>query len=157
MLFVPQRQQIQDAAVNEVKTAIKPFYQRKEITKDEYKEIVRKAVEKVSTSPSPRRRLPAGSRGSSWRARLRGPRLNYQPSESAGLPQQERRGQLQQGGQPGEGLRGQIQARPQEMSRRRRHRRRSSAICSVLERGLLDGSRFLLIFLPFTEPRCFFL
>lgn len=34
--------------MNEVKTAIKPYYQKKEITKDEYKEIVRKAVEKVS-------------------------------------------------------------------------------------------------------------
>lgn len=32
-----------------MKTAIKPFYQRKEITKDEYKEIVRKAVEKVKS------------------------------------------------------------------------------------------------------------
>lgn len=31
-----------------MKTAIKPFYQRKEITKEEYKEIVRKAVEKVN-------------------------------------------------------------------------------------------------------------
>lgn len=35
-----------------MKTAIKPFYQRKEITKDEYKEIVRKAVEKVCHSKS---------------------------------------------------------------------------------------------------------
>lgn len=52
-VFVPQKQQIQEKAVNEVKNAIKPFYQRKEITKDEYKEIVRKAVEKVSTSPAP--------------------------------------------------------------------------------------------------------
>lgn len=45
-----QKQQIQEKAINEVKTAIKPFYQRKEITKDEYKEIVRKAVEKVNRS-----------------------------------------------------------------------------------------------------------
>lgn len=52
-MFVPQKQQIQEKAVNEVKNAIKPFYQRKEITKDEYKEIVRKAVEKVSTSSAP--------------------------------------------------------------------------------------------------------
>lgn len=28
--------------------AIKPFYQNKDITKEEYKEIVRKAVDKVS-------------------------------------------------------------------------------------------------------------
>lgn len=45
--FLLKKQQIQDKAINEVKTAIKPYYQRKEITKDEYKEIVRKAVEKV--------------------------------------------------------------------------------------------------------------
>lgn len=44
----PQKQQIQEKAISEVKAAIKPFYQRKEITKEEYKEIVRKAVEKVS-------------------------------------------------------------------------------------------------------------
>lgn len=47
-----KKQQIQEKAVSEVKTAIKPFYQRKEITKDEYKEIVRKAVEKVCHSKS---------------------------------------------------------------------------------------------------------
>jgi len=44
--------QIQERAVNEVKTAIKPYYQNKDITKDEYKEIVRKAVEKVCHSKS---------------------------------------------------------------------------------------------------------
>lgn len=42
-----QKVQIQERAVNEVKNAIKPYYQKKDITKDEYKEIVRKAVEKV--------------------------------------------------------------------------------------------------------------
>lgn len=31
-----------------MKAAMKPYYQNKDITKDEYKEIVRKAVEKVS-------------------------------------------------------------------------------------------------------------
>lgn len=31
-----------------MKLAIKPFYQNKDITKEEYKEIVRKAVDKVS-------------------------------------------------------------------------------------------------------------
>uniref|UniRef100_A0A3Q0SQJ8 SR-related CTD-associated factor 11 n=1 Tax=Amphilophus citrinellus TaxID=61819 RepID=A0A3Q0SQJ8_AMPCI len=46
------KQQIQEKAINEVKTAIKPFYQKKEITKEEYKEIVRKAVEKVCHSKS---------------------------------------------------------------------------------------------------------
>ncbi|XP_039999310.1 protein SCAF11 isoform X2 [Xiphias gladius] len=47
-----KKQQIQEKAINEVKTAIKPFYQKKEITKEEYKEIVRKAVEKVCHSKS---------------------------------------------------------------------------------------------------------
>ncbi|XP_037616450.1 protein SCAF11 isoform X2 [Sebastes umbrosus] len=47
-----KKQQIQERAVNEVKNAIKPYYQKNEITKDEYKEIVRKAVEKVCHSKS---------------------------------------------------------------------------------------------------------
>ncbi|XP_029809333.1 protein SCAF11 isoform X2 [Suricata suricatta] len=38
--------QIQEKAAQEVKLAIKPFYQNKDITKEEYKEIVRKAVDK---------------------------------------------------------------------------------------------------------------
>ena len=33
-----------------MKNAIKPYYQKNEINKDEYKEIVRKAVEKVQAS-----------------------------------------------------------------------------------------------------------
>ncbi|XP_031721719.1 protein SCAF11 isoform X2 [Anarrhichthys ocellatus] len=47
-----KKHQIQERAVNEVKNAIKPYYQKKEITKEEYKEIVRKAVEKVCHSKS---------------------------------------------------------------------------------------------------------
>ncbi|KAM6984957.1 uncharacterized protein scaf11 [Aplochiton taeniatus] len=47
-----QKLQIQERAVNEVKTAIKPYYQKKDITKEEYKDIVRKAVEKVCHSKS---------------------------------------------------------------------------------------------------------
>ncbi|XP_032361612.1 protein SCAF11 isoform X3 [Etheostoma spectabile] len=47
-----KKEKIQEKAVNEVKNAIKPYYQKKEITKDEYKEIVRKAVEKVCHSKS---------------------------------------------------------------------------------------------------------
>lgn len=39
---------MQERAVEEVKLAIKPFYQRRDINKDEYKEILRKAVLKVS-------------------------------------------------------------------------------------------------------------
>lgn len=39
----------QERAVEEVKLAIKPYYQRKDINKDEYKDILRKAVHKVST------------------------------------------------------------------------------------------------------------
>nr|XP_033814679.1 protein SCAF11 isoform X2 [Geotrypetes seraphini] len=44
--------QIQEKAAEEVKLAIKPFYQNKDITKEEYKEIVRKAVDKVCHSKS---------------------------------------------------------------------------------------------------------
>lgn len=36
--------------MEEVKLAIKPYYQRKDINKDEYKDILRKAVHKVSLS-----------------------------------------------------------------------------------------------------------
>lgn len=45
-----QKLQIQEKAAQEVKLAIKPFYQNKDITKEEYKEIVRKAVDKVSVA-----------------------------------------------------------------------------------------------------------
>lgn len=48
MYICLQKCQIQEKAVQEVKLAIKPYYQNKDITKDEYKEIVRKAVEKAS-------------------------------------------------------------------------------------------------------------
>lgn len=37
----------QERAVEEVKLAIKPYYQKKDITKEEYKDILRKAVHKV--------------------------------------------------------------------------------------------------------------
>ncbi|XP_018619927.1 splicing factor, arginine/serine-rich 19 isoform X2 [Scleropages formosus] len=40
----------QERAVEEVKLAIKPYYQRKDITKDEYKDILRKAVHKICHS-----------------------------------------------------------------------------------------------------------
>ncbi|KAM4618565.1 uncharacterized protein phrf1 [Polymixia lowei] len=43
---------MQERAIEEVKLAIKPFYQRRDITKDEYKEILRKAVQKVCHSKS---------------------------------------------------------------------------------------------------------
>lgn len=48
MVFFCQKLLIQEKAAQEVKLAIKPFYQNKDITKEEYKEIVRKAVDKVS-------------------------------------------------------------------------------------------------------------
>ena len=38
---------MQERAIEEVKLAIKPFYQRRDINKDEYKEILRKAFQKV--------------------------------------------------------------------------------------------------------------
>lgn len=41
---------MQERAVEEVKLAIKPFYQNRDISKDEYKEILRKAVQKVGLS-----------------------------------------------------------------------------------------------------------
>ncbi|KAK2510929.1 hypothetical protein Q9233_017319, partial [Columba guinea] len=44
-----QKLHTQERAVEEVKLAIKPFYQKKEITKDEYKDILRKAVHKDVT------------------------------------------------------------------------------------------------------------
>ncbi|XP_056596153.1 PHD and RING finger domain-containing protein 1 isoform X2 [Triplophysa dalaica] len=44
--------QMQERAIEEVKLAIKPFYQKRDITKEEYKEIVRKAVQKVCHSKS---------------------------------------------------------------------------------------------------------
>lgn len=47
-----QKVQIQERAAQEVKGAIKPYYQNKDITKDEYKEIVKKAVDKVCHSKS---------------------------------------------------------------------------------------------------------
>ncbi|XP_072719785.1 PHD and RING finger domain-containing protein 1 isoform X2 [Ciconia boyciana] len=43
---------MQERAVEEVKLAIKPFYQKREITKDEYKNILRKAVQKICHSKS---------------------------------------------------------------------------------------------------------
>ncbi|XP_014437978.1 PHD and RING finger domain-containing protein 1 isoform X6 [Tupaia chinensis] len=43
---------MQERAVEEVKLAIKPFYQRREVTKDEYKDILRKAVQKICHSKS---------------------------------------------------------------------------------------------------------
>ncbi|XP_018109464.1 uncharacterized protein LOC100127298 isoform X2 [Xenopus laevis] len=47
-----KRVHIQERAAQEVKIAIKPFYQNKDITKEEYKEIVKKAVDKVCHSKS---------------------------------------------------------------------------------------------------------
>ncbi|NXJ61841.1 PHRF1 protein, partial [Rostratula benghalensis] len=43
---------VQERAVEEVKLAIKPFYQKREITKEEYKNILRKAVQKICHSKS---------------------------------------------------------------------------------------------------------
>ncbi|KAK7490770.1 hypothetical protein BaRGS_00017999 [Batillaria attramentaria] len=43
---------LQERVVDEVKQAIRPFYSHKKITKEEYKEILRKAVPKVCHSKS---------------------------------------------------------------------------------------------------------
>lgn len=37
----------QERVVEEVKVVLKPFYQRRDVTKEEYKEIMRKSVPKV--------------------------------------------------------------------------------------------------------------
>lgn len=37
----------QERVVEEVKCSLKPFYQRRDVNKDEYKEIMRRAVPKV--------------------------------------------------------------------------------------------------------------
>ncbi|XP_076362228.1 uncharacterized protein LOC143253029 [Tachypleus tridentatus] len=42
----------QERVVEEVKLAVKPYYNKKEITKDEYKEILRKSVPKICHSES---------------------------------------------------------------------------------------------------------
>ncbi|XP_078805294.1 uncharacterized protein phrf1 isoform X8 [Oryzias latipes] len=47
-----QKLHMQERAVEEVKLAMKPFYQRRDVNKDEYKEILRKAVQKVCHSKS---------------------------------------------------------------------------------------------------------
>lgn len=44
---------VQERAVEEVKLAIKPFYQKREVTKEEYKDILRKAVQKVGGACAP--------------------------------------------------------------------------------------------------------
>lgn len=54
----------QERAVEEVKLAIKPYYQRKDINKDEYKDILRKAVHKVSLSAH--KRSDTHSTGKHW-------------------------------------------------------------------------------------------
>lgn len=46
---------MQERAIEEVKLAIKPFYQNRDINKDEYKEILRKAVQKVGARRGPAR------------------------------------------------------------------------------------------------------
>lgn len=56
----------QERAVEEVKLAIKPYYQKKDITKEEYKDILRKAVHKVGTQREGQ--TQAGER-TNWRAR----------------------------------------------------------------------------------------
>lgn len=42
----------QERVVDEVKTVLKPHYARKHITKEEYKDILRRAVPKVNIKPT---------------------------------------------------------------------------------------------------------
>ena len=46
--------------MEEVKLAIKPFYQKREVTKDEYQDILRKAVQKVGVGAAPWSGVPGG-------------------------------------------------------------------------------------------------
>lgn len=68
--------------MEEVKLAIKPFYQKREVTKEEYKDILRKAVQKVRAGgwsvPRP------GDPDSRCRPRA------VQPEATAVLPSRER-------------------------------------------------------------------
>ncbi len=41
-----------ERVIDEVKKALRPFYSRRQITKDDYKDVLRKAVPKVCTTPS---------------------------------------------------------------------------------------------------------
>lgn len=50
---------MQERAIEEVKLAIKPFYQKRDINKDEYKEILRKAVQKVGSRRGSARLRPS--------------------------------------------------------------------------------------------------
>lgn len=131
---------MQERAIEEVKLAIKPFYQKRDINKDEYKEILRKAVQKVGSRPgSARLRLPTpnGSSASPW------------SSHSTGVSQQERRDQPSEGGQPGQGLRGQIQTRQETQERRRLRKDAGRSISrQPMTTGTLTSPRVAFIFWP---------
>lgn len=94
---------MQERAIEEVKLAIKPFYQRRDINKEEYKEILRKAVEKVGFHVDRLFALPFDVHP------LSPLRMVYAVtlcSRSSGVPQQERRDKPGEGGESGEGVRG---------------------------------------------------
>lgn len=59
----------QERAVEEVKLAIKPYYQKKDITKEEYKDILRKAVHKVGPEETDARGWAGGDTESGGRER----------------------------------------------------------------------------------------
>lgn len=101
---------MQERAIEEVKLAIKPFYQKRDINKDEYKEILRKAVQKVSSRGGSAPLSPALT----W-VHL----LILVLCPSSGVSQQERRDQPGEGGQPGQSLCGQVQTRQETQERRR--------------------------------------
>lgn len=103
--------------MEEVKLAIKPYYQKKDITKEEYKDILRKAVHKVGPrtvglGPGSRRGHRVGPIIES-RPRCPGAGRPSAVPRSADLPQQERGDQPCQGEQPGEGLRPALPLLPQ--------------------------------------------
>ncbi|KAJ8399958.1 hypothetical protein AAFF_G00406880 [Aldrovandia affinis] len=61
----------QERAVEEVKLAIKPYYQRKDITKEEYKDILRKAVHKICHSRNGESTLSRKSNKGNYNLNLR--------------------------------------------------------------------------------------
>lgn len=113
---------MQERAIEEVKLAIKPFYQRRDINKDEYKEILRKAVQKVGSkycqdterfvTDQLLKALIVLSNQLKINSKqiicemiffffLRMLSVNTLCSWSSGVPQQERRDQPSEGGQSG--------------------------------------------------------
>lgn len=113
---------MQERAIEEVKLAIKPFYQRRDINKDEYKEILRKAVHKVGSAFAEIDESLTKSKSTTnkWAEWLLPEKLVFVLcSWSSGVSQQEWRDQSSEGGHSGQGICGQIQTCSETQKRRR--------------------------------------